>query len=80
MSDEKKKEVFKIDNVEYAYNELSDNQKYMVSQLVELQNKLTKLDIKADQHKAARKYFLDTLKLSIETETKGDDYDNDATN
>ena len=51
----------------------------MVSQLVELQNKLTKLDIKADQHKAARKYFLDTLKLSIETETKGDDNDNDAT-
>ncbi len=57
-----------IDNERVFMSELSDRQKYLVSQISDLQAKLTQVQFSADQLNVALKFFSEELKQSRKKE------------
>jgi len=57
-----------IDNERVFMSELSDRQKYLVSQISDLQAKLTQVQFSADQLNVALKFFSEELKHSRKKE------------
>lgn len=55
-----------IDNVEYSEDDLSDESKYYVSQLQDIEQNIAGLRFKLDQLNAAKKFFTQALIQSIE--------------
>jgi hypothetical protein len=61
-----------IDDNEYFYNELADDQKYAVNQIRNLDAKLAEIEFSANQLRAARQYFQVTLSASVKKEPSDD--------
>jgi seryl-tRNA synthetase len=59
-----------IDGVEYTEDQLSDEQKYLIAQVQDVDSKLRNLQFQADQLNAARKAFSDSL---VESFKEGDE-------
>jgi|APGre2960657404_1045060.scaffolds.fasta_scaffold63326_3 hypothetical protein len=57
-----------IDNERVFMSELNDRQKYLVSQISDLQAKLTQVQFSADQLNVALKFFSEELKQSRKKE------------
>lgn len=57
-----------IDNERVFMSELNDRQKYLVSQISDLQAKLTQVQFSADQLNVALKFFSEELKHSRKKE------------
>lgn len=55
-----------IDNIEYSEDDLSDESKYYVSQLQDIEQNMAGLKFKLDQLNAAKKGFTQALLQSIE--------------
>lgn len=54
-----------VDGVEYNEDDLTDEQKYLVNQVRDIETKLGRLSFEADQLNAAKKLFSDTLVQSL---------------
>ena len=61
-----------VDGNEYFYNELTDDQKYAVNQIRNLEAKLSEVEFNANQLRAARQYFQITLSASVKKESSDD--------
>jgi len=59
-----------IDGVEYTEDQLSDEQKYLIAQVQDVDSKLRNLQFQADQLNAARRVFSDSL---VESFKEGDE-------
>ena len=66
MTEETKTNVVSINGKDYDANAFSNEQKYVIQQLRDLQTKADNLKFQADQLGAAQKMFTDTLIASIE--------------
>ena len=57
-----------IDGVEYTEDQLSDPQKYMVAQVQDIDDKISKLRFQIDQLSVAKQGFSDLLVNSFKSE------------
>jgi hypothetical protein len=66
MAEETQNNVVNINGKEYNADEFSNEQKYVIQQLRDLQTKADNLKFQSDQIAAAQKVFTDTLIASVE--------------
>lgn len=57
-----------IDGVEYAENDLTDEQKVMINHLLDLDRKISSAQFNIDQLNVGRQAFMNMLKSSLEAE------------
>jgi len=62
-----------IDGNEYLYEELKDDQKYAVTQIKNLNSKITNAEFEINQLKAAVQHFHLALSVSLKQEVEGGD-------
>jgi len=62
-----------IDGNEYLYEELKDDQKYAVTQIKNLNSKITNAEFEINQLKAAVQHFHLALSVSLKQEGEGGD-------
>jgi len=58
--------VVNINGTDYSEDDLSDKQKYIISQIRDLQGKENNIQFQLDQIKAAREVFVSSLIQSVE--------------
>jgi len=69
MTEEQQPEqTITIDEKEYKVSDLDQQQRYLVLQIQDLQNKADELAFKLDQVNTAKKSFFDTLKQKLTEE------------
>ena len=64
MSD-KKQALITLDDVDYYDEDLTDNQKYMVNQILGLQQSINQARFSLDRDQVAQKGFVEMLKQSL---------------
>lgn len=64
MSD-KKQALITLDDVDYYDEDLTDNQKYMVNQILGLQQSINQARFTLDRDQVAQKGFVEMLKQSL---------------
>lgn len=64
MGKDKKTPVI-IDNVEYEFEDMADNQKQMVNHLIDLDRKIGSAQFNLDQLQVGKQAFLNMLKESL---------------
>ena len=57
--------MIKIDDVDYDFEELEDDQKYAINQIRSLDSKLSEAEFQTNQLRAAKQYFHLTLSASF---------------
>jgi tetrahydromethanopterin S-methyltransferase subunit G len=73
MTEENKVPTIVVDDKEYEIASLSNEQKYTVSQLRDISNKLNDLSFQAEQLKAAQRIFSLTLTESLAPEEESEE-------
>ncbi len=66
MAEEQQKQMITINEKEYAIEDLSDNQRGMLNQIADLDNKVSNLNMQMAQLQAARQFFVNSLTGSLE--------------
>lgn len=59
-----------IDGVEYAEDDLTDEQKVMINHLLDLDRKISSAQFNIDQLNVGRQAFMNMLKSSLEADTE----------
>ena len=70
---EEKKQTVTIDGEEYVVDDLSDLQKYMLEQVMDLRGRIKTARMHLDQLKVANAEFGRSLKESIRLESQGEE-------
>lgn len=73
MTEENKVPTIVVDDKEYEIASLSNEQKYTVSQLRDISNKLNDLSFQLDQLKAAQRVFSAALTESLKPEEESEE-------
>jgi tetrahydromethanopterin S-methyltransferase subunit G len=73
MTEENKVPTIVVDDKEYEIASLSNEQKYTVSQLRDILNKLNDLSFQLDQLKAAQRVFSAALTESLKPEEESEE-------
>jgi hypothetical protein len=68
MMGKQEKTPITIDGVEYAENDLTDEQKVMINHLLDLDRKISSAQFNIDQLNVGRQAFMNMLKSSLEAE------------
>jgi len=66
MAEEQQKQMITINENEYAVEDLTDEQKGMLAQITNLDNKVGNLNMEMAQLQAARQFFVNNLSASVE--------------
>jgi len=66
MAEEQQKQMITINEKEYAIENLTDDQKGMLAQITNLDNKVGNLNMEMAQLQAARQFFVNNLSASVE--------------
>lgn len=66
MAEEQQKQMITINEKEYAIEDLTDDQKGMLAQITNLDNKVGNLNMEMAQLQAARQFFVNNLSASVE--------------
>jgi len=66
MAEEQQKQMITINEKEYAVEDLTDDQKGMLAQITNLDNKVGNLNMEMAQLQAARQFFVNNLSASVE--------------
>ena len=66
MAEEQQKQMITIHEKEYAIEDLTDDQKGMLAQITNLDNKVGNLNMEMAQLQAARQFFVNNLSASVE--------------
>ena len=66
MAEEQQKQMITINEKEYAIEDLTDDQKGMLQQIGNLDNKVSNLNMEMAQLQAARQFFVNNLSASVE--------------
>ena len=65
---EKKPNVITINDKEYTEEQLSDEQKFLINHITDLDRKIGSTQFNLDQLQVGRKAFMSLLEASLETE------------
>jgi hypothetical protein len=68
MMGKQEKTPITIDGVEYAEDDLTDEQKVMINHLLDLDRKISSAQFNIDQLNVGRQAFMNMLKSSLEAE------------
>ena len=71
MSEEQPK-TLNVDGVEYPLSEFSDEQRYLLNQVQDLNGKAGNLRFQLDQAEVAKQWFTDNLIASLKSEESDD--------
>ena len=66
MTQENKPQTITLDDVEYVIDDLSDQARYMIELMTNLQNKERNILMEMDQIKAAQESIIAKFKLEVE--------------
>lgn len=66
MTEENKPQTITLDDVEYVIDDLSDQARYMIELMTNLQNKERNILMEMDQIKAAQESIIAKFKLEVE--------------
>ena len=66
MAEEQQKQMITINEKEYAVEDLADEQKGMLAQITNLDNKVGNLNMEMAQLQAARQFFVNNVSASVE--------------
>lgn len=69
---EQKKQTINIDGEDYLVEDLSDLQKYMITQVVDLKKRISNVRMQLDQFKVAQAEFSKSLSQSVKTKPQGE--------
>jgi len=67
---EKKTQTITIDDVDYDFNDMTDEQKLLVNHCLDLDRKITSTQFNLDQLQVGKEAFLTKLKAALETVTQ----------
>ena len=66
MAEEQQKQMITVNEKEYAVEDLKDDQRGMLQQISNLDNKVANLNTEMSQFQAARQFFVNNLTASLE--------------
>jgi len=70
---EEQPQTLNVDGVEYPLSEFSDEQRYLLNQVQDLNGKAGNLRFQLDQAEVAKQWFTDNLIASLKSEEDGED-------